>query len=310
MVDNSLKARKRTAFRQRQLPLILLSLPAIIYIIMFNYAPMFGVIMAFKDYNYVDGIFGSPWAGFKYFKYFFESVDSLKVIRNTMADSAWFQVVHVVCSSCVALMLYEVTSKKAIGIYQVSTMMPFFISAVLVAYIVYALLSNKYGIVNVLITSLGGEPINWYAEPKYWPAILTMVKIWTDTGMNCLLYYGALMGIDPSLFEAAKMDGAGRLKRVWHISVPCLMPIISITSIMAVGNILGGSFAFFFQVPRDSGALYSTTDILATYVYRGLRAGDLSQNAAIGLFSSLVGMILTISVNAFVRKISPKNAMF
>lgn len=118
------------------------------------------------------------------------------------------------------------------------------------------------------------------------------------------------MGIDPSLFEAAKMDGAGRLKRIWHISVPCLMPIISITSIMAVANILGGSFAFFFQVPRDSGALYSTTDILATYIYRGLKTGALSQNAAIGLFSSIVGMILTIACNAFVRKVSPKNAMF
>lgn len=310
MVNNSLRARKLTAFRQRQLPLILLALPAVIYVIMFQYAPMFGVVMAFKDYNYVDGIFGSPWAGFKYFKYFFESVDSLKVLRNTMCYSMWFQVIQVICSSCVALMLYEVTSKKAINMYQTCTMLPFFISSVLVAYIVYALLSNKYGMLNQIITSLGGQPINWYAEPKYWPAILTITKLWSETGMNCLLYYGALMGIDPCLFEAAKIDGAGRLKCMWHISVPCLLPIISITTIMAVGHILGGSFGLFFQVPRDSGALYSTTDILATYIYRGLKAGNLSQNAAVGLFSSAVGMVLTLLCNAFVRKVSPKNAMF
>lgn len=292
------------------LPLTLLCVPTLIYIICFNYLPIFGTVIAFKDYNYMDGILGSEWAGFKYFQYFFTSNDVGLVLRNTILYNLLFLILKQLLCVIVAILLYEISSKACLKFYQTSIILPNFISWVLVAYIGYALFATDTGLLNALIEKAGGQAINWYSTTKYWPAILTIFEMWKGVGIGCIIYYAALMGLDSSLFEAAAIDGAGRFKQVLCISLPSLMPTICIMLILGVGGIMGGDFGLFFQVPRNSGALYPVTDVISTYTYRGLVSGDLSQSAAVGLFQNLVGLILTLGTNYFVKKLDPDSAMF
>jgi len=306
----TLRKEQKKRLIKRNIPLVALTLPGFLNILLFTYMPMFGVVIAFKDYSYARGIFGSAWAGFKHFEFFFSSNDAAVVIRNSILYSVAFHILATFCSVLVALLLYEVRSKLALKVYQTVTIVPYFISWVLVAYIGFSLFSNRFGILNTAIEALGGTPIEWYAEPKYWPFILAFFHVWKGTGMSCILYYATLMGIDPSLFEAAKIDGATKWQCIRHVSIPALIPVISIVSIMAVGSIMGGDFGLFYQVPRDSGALYPVTDIIATYTYRGLQAGNMSQTAAVGLFQSVVGLVLVLATNLTIRKVSPENALF
>lgn len=298
----------KNVFKQN-IAFFLLSVPAIVWVICFHYLPMFGVVISFKDYNYADGIFGSPWVGLKYFEYFFSSKDVSVVMRNTLSYQLFFLLTGQIAPVFIALCLYEV-NKKSAKAYQTMMIMPHFISWVLVAYIVYALLSHETGIINSIVKSLGGETIMWYSEPKYWPVILVIFHVWKSAGMSSVLYYATLCSIDSSLFEAAAIDGANRFKQIIHISIPGILPIVCVLMIMAVGGIMGGDFGLFYQLPRNSGALYSVTDIMATYTYRLLQDGNLSYGSAIGLFQSVVGSILVLTANKIVKKINPENAMF
>ena len=291
------------------LPLILLASPAIIYVILFRYLPMYGTIIAFRDYDY-SSIWGSRWVGLKYFEYFFSSNDAAAVIRNTVFYNLFFIFVSQILSMTVGLCLYEVTKRKLLKVYQTSIIVPSFISWVLVAYIGFALMSNDNGMFNKIIEVFGGKPVNWYTEPKYWPVILSVFYMWKNIGMGCIIYYAALMGLDSSLFEAATIDGAGKLKQIRYISIPSLLPIVSVLLIMALGNIMGGDVGLFLQLPRDSGALYGATDILNTYQIRGLLSGNFSQATAVGLFQSITGLVLVLSTNFTVRKISPEHSLF
>lgn len=306
----TLRKVQKSRLLKRNIPLIALALPGFLNVLLFTYLPMFGVIIAFKDYSYRRGIFGSEWVGFKHFEFFFSSNDAAIVIRNSILYSIGFHIISTFFSILVALLLYEIRSKMALKVYQTVTIIPYFISWVLVAYIGFALFSNSYGILNTIIATFGGTPIEWYAEPKYWPFILAFFHVWKGTGMSCIIYYATLMGIDPSLFEAAKIDGANKWQSIIHVSIPSLIPVVSIVSIMAVGAIMGGDFGLFYQVPRNSGALYSVTDIIATYTYRGLQAGNMSQTAAVGLFQSVVGLVLVFVTNLTIRKVSPENSLF
>ncbi|MBQ7288147.1 MAG: sugar ABC transporter permease [Clostridia bacterium] len=292
------------------MPLFFLALPALAYVICFNYLPMFGVVLAFKDYSYRDGILGSDWVGFKYFEYFFKSNDAAVVLRNSLLYHLVIFATKTVVCVIVALLLYRIENKKCLKLYQSTIILPNFISWVLVAYIAFLLLSNTQGIFNQLLTSWGMPAIDWYSEPKYWPFILVIFNLWKVVGMDCIIYYATLCGIDPSLFEAAEMDGASRFKQTIHIALPALVPVVCIMSIMAMGSLMSTDFGLFFQVPKNSGALYSATDVISTYTFRGLKAGNMSQTAAVGLFQSVVGTIMTLVTNGIIRKVSPDNAMF
>lgn len=295
---------------RNNIPLALMSLPALLYLFVFSYLPMFGVVIAFKDYNYTAGILGSPWAGFKHFKYFFTSNDAVVVLRNTILYNLLFLILGTFLKVLVALLLYEITSKKLLKTYQTSIILPNFISWVLVAYIGYALFSYETGMLNGIRGIFGLSEINWYNTPKYWPFILTIFEMWKGVGMGCIIYYASLMGLDPSLFEAAALDGANRFKQIIYISIPGILPTICILLIMGVASIIGGDFGLFYQLPRNSGLLYPVTDVISTYVYRGLQMGNMSSTAAIGLFQNVVGLILTLGTNWFVKKVNPENAMF
>lgn len=288
----------------------MLALPALLYFFIFHYLPMFGVILAFKDYKYSEGILGSAWAGLKNFEFFFSSQDAFRVTRNTVGYGAVFIVVGNIAAVSVALLLYEIRSKAALKVYQTSMILPRFLSWVIVGYITYAILNPSLGALNQLLQYLGYSPVDWYADPKYWPFIITFSDIWKHVGLNSIIYYAALMSIDPELFEAAKIDGAGRWKQMRSISIPSLVPVITIIAILAIGNLFRGDFGLFYQLPRDVGVLYPATDIIDTYVYRGLRQGDIGITAAVGLFQSAVGLVLVLVSNWIIKKTRPENALF
>lgn len=287
----------------------ILILPAILYVLVFNYVPMVGTVIAFKSYRYDLGMFGSPWVGFENFKYFFASQDAWIITRNTVGYGALFIVLKIVCSVAIAILLYEINNRAALKYYQTTMILPNFMSWVVVGYISYIMLSSN-GVFNQIRGLFGADPISWYSEPKYWPFILPAFNLWKHIGMDCVVYYAALMGLDSEVFEAAEVDGANRLQKIFHITIPSLVPMITILSIMAVGGIIRGDFGLFYQVTGDSKLLYPVTDVIDTYVYRGIRTGDLGASSAVGLFQSVVGMILVIITNTIVKKINPDNAMF
>ena len=293
------------------LPFWLLSLPAIIYLIIFNYLPMFGTVIAFKDYNYASGITNSPWVGFKYFKYFFASNDAVRVLRNTILyNFVFLLVIGLFFGMLLAILLYEIRSKYANKLYQTAMLLPYFLSYVIVAAIAYMFLSPSAGFFNSFLKSVGAAPIKWYSEPKYWPAILIFFETWKQAGLASLYFYATLLTLDTSLFEAASLDGAGRLRQIWYVSIPALKPMACITIITRLGQILSSDFGLFYQIPMDQGSLYPTTDVIATYLLRGLQGGSISATAAVGLFQSVVGLVLVVTSNLIIKKISPENAMF
>lgn len=287
-----------------------LLLPGLALFFVFNYMPMYGVIMAFKKFNPNLGIWGSPWSGMKNFEFFFTSQDALTVTRNTVLYNSTFIVLDLIFAVVLALLLYCLRSKIALKFYHTIIVLPKFLSAVLIAFIAYAVLNAQYGVLNAAIQAVGGSAVDWYSKPEAWPFILTIVHLWQYVGNNSILYYATLMSIDDSLFEAAKIDGASKLQMIMKICIPHLKSVMIITTILAIGGIFGGDFGLFYQVPKNIGMLYPTTDIIPTYVFRGLEDGNLAISAAIGLFQSLVGMVLVIITNAIVRKISPENSLF
>ena len=290
--------------------LLLLALPALIYYFVMNYIPMFGIVIAFKDYKYNRGIFGSEWCGFNNFKFFFESQDAWRITRNTVGYGILFIVMGVICGVAIALLLFEIRKKIALKTYQTLMILPNFLSWVIVSYITYILLNPVLGVVNRVFDVFHIPTQDWYSDPKYWPFILTYSQIWKTVGMNSIMYYAALMAIDESLFEAASLDGANKWQQIRHISIPSLLPLVTILIINNMGSIFRGDFGLFYQIPRDIGALYPTTDIIDTYVYRGLRTGDVGITSAVGFFQSFVGLFMVVGTNAVIRKIAPENAMF
>ena len=291
--------------------LSLLALPGFLHTLIVCYLPMLGVVIAFKKFNPHLGIFGSEWVGFDNFMFFFKSNDFIRIMRNTIGYSALFLFLDNFAKMAMAILLYNVTKRWTLKIYQTIMILPNFMSMVLVAFIVYALLNPVSGIFNSIIAKIGGEGIDWYSKPEYWPFILATVHLWKSVGMGCIIYYAALMGIDESLFEAARVDGAKLRHEIRYIIIPELMSLLAIQLILGVGGLIGGDFGLFYQVPMDVGVLYSTTDIINTYTFRALQqATNMGRTAAVGLFQSVVGMILVVGTNLVVRKISPEKSLF
>lgn len=303
------KIKKRHAGREHW-ELLILALPALIYYFIMNYVPMFGIIIAFKDYKYNKGIFGSDWSGFENFRFFFESQDAWRITRNTVGYGVLFIITGVICGVAIALMLFEIRKKLALKTYQTLMILPNFLSWVIVSYITYILLNPDLGVINQILGMFGISGPDWYSDPKYWPYILTYSQIWKTVGMNSIMYYAALMAVDDSLFEAASLDGANKWQQIWNVSIPSLLPLVTILIINNMGSIFRGDFGLFYQIPRDVGALYPATDIIDTYVYRGLRTGDVGITSAVGFFQSFVGLFMVVATNAVIRKIAPENAMF
>ncbi len=295
---------------QDDIQFLLLCIPALIMVIIWNYIPMGGAVVAFKNFNPRKGVLASEWVGLKNFMFFFKSQDAARTIRNTMFYSIDFLFMELIVGVSIALFLYHMKAKVPLKVYHTTILMPRFISINIVAFMAYAILSPGYGVLNQLIQALGGEPIMWYSEPKYWPLILTIVHVWQVAGSGSLYYYSSLMAIDKSLFEAAAIDGAGTFKQCWHVAIPQLIPIMTMMTILGLGHIFTGSLGLSRQVTMQEGGLLETVDIINYYTYRALLGGRLVQSAAVGLFQNVVGLVLVVTVNKIVQKISPENSMF
>ena len=305
-----LKKLKKRRSLYDNLTLFLLTLPGLVFLLVFNYAPMFGIVIAFKKYQPLKGIFGSEWVGLDNFKFFFNSQDAVRTIRNTVLYALDFLVLDLILGVAMALLLYHLRSRVMLKTYHTIILLPRFLSIVIVSFMVYAILSPSYGVLNQIISAFGGAKIQWYSEPKYWPVILTIVHCWQIVGSGCLYYYAALVAVDESLLEAATIDGATTMQKCWHILIPSLIPIMVILTILGIGGLFSGDMGLFYQVPKNQGILYETTDIINTYTYRALLGGTLEKSAAVGLFQSLVGLVLVVGTNQIVRRVSPENSMF
>ena len=291
--------------------LLLLCVPAIIGYIMFYYIPMaVSVVIPFKDYKFAKGILGSAWVGLKNFKWILTSTSLWRALKNTFLYGGWFMILSPITEVTLALLLYEVRSRKALKAYQTVFTFPNFMSMVVVGYITYAILSPRNGFLNLILEAFGKNPIDVYTNIKAWPIILSLVHVWKGIGMGSLMHYASLMGIDAELYEAAELDGATRFQKMWHISIPHLIPLVCIFTILNAGTLISGSFDLFYVIPRNTTVLYETTDILNTYVYRALAEGSYSMGATVGLVQGIVGMILVVTANLIVKKISPENSMF
>ncbi len=283
----------------------------LIQIFIFCYIPMGGLVIAFKDYRFNKGIFGSKWVGFDNFKFFLTSADFSRVAWNTIYLNFVFIIMEIIFAVLVAVLLFEITSRRATKIYQTVMITPNFLSWVVVSYMVYAFLNPQYGYLNSVLANMGMEKVNWYGEPKYWPFILTVSVLWKGVGMKSIYYYAGLMGIDTALFEAAEIDGAGKLKQIRYIMLPCLRQLVVILFILSVGNIFRADFGLFYQVPRNIGALYPTTDVMDTYIFRALKeVGDMSMSSAAGFMQSIVGLVTVMVTNFIAKKVDSSTALF
>ncbi|MCH5352923.1 MAG: sugar ABC transporter permease [Acutalibacter sp.] len=308
----NLTKKKGFARFKQFIPLYLMLIPGFTYLIINNYIPMAGIVVAFKQYNVNDGLFLSPWNGLANFEYLFGSEDTLIIIRNTLLYNVAFIIVNNVVGIALAIFINDVIHQRLKKLYQSAILLPFLISIVVVSYIVFALLSQENGMMNNSILPLFGlDPVKWYNDPTWWPLILVITNCWKGVGYGTLIYIAAIAGIDLSFYEAAELDGASKWQQITQITLPCLIPSIITLLIMSIGRIFASDFGLFYQVPQNSGALFSVTQTIDTYVYRALMAaGGIGRSSAAGVFQSVVGFTLVMLSNWIVRKVSEENAIF
>lgn len=309
ILNSPIARRKRTRFSitmsylMKNFDLYLFILPVLVYFAIFQYWPMYGIQIAFRDYVPVDGIFGSKWVGLEHFVRFFHSAYSLDIIRNTLVISLYALAIGFPAPLILALLLNQLPSQRFKRIVQTVTYAPHFISFVVIVGMLLIFLSPSSGIVNALITAFGGKPINFIGEPKLFSTIYVLSEVWQFTGWGAIIYLAALSGISPELHEAAMMDGANKLRRIWHIDIPGIMPTVVILLILGLGNIMNVGFEKIYLMQNSLNI--TSSEIISTYVYKvGLKGGEFSFSTAVGLFNNVINFILLVVVNKFAKKVS------
>ena len=290
---------------------VLMALPVFLILFFIMYVPMSGLVLAFKNYDFTQGIFKSPWAdsnGFANFKFLIASKDIFaRMLRNTVLYYIVFTAIGTLLNVTIAIAIDKLVFKRCAKTMQTLMIIPVFVSYAAVQFIVYAFISSDTGIINHVF----GTSTRFYSNAAYWPYILTIVKIWKDTGYGSVLYMSVLAGIDSELYEAAEIDGAGSWKKIWHITIPSLIPMVTVMLLLSVGNVMRSDTGLFYQVTRNNGALYSTTQVIDSYVLNSiLTSSNFGYTAAASLFQSVVGLLLMLFANFMVRKIEPENALF
>lgn len=308
----SSRIKKSSKTLTQKLPIYLMMVPGFIYLFFNNYIPIAGLAIAFKDIDFRKGILKSDWIGFKNFEYLFKTKDALVITRNTLLYNAAFILLGIVFGVLIALLMNEISRKSLLKLYQTTILLPHLVSWIIVSYFVYALFSIDKGMINnSILPILGIKEISWYTEPEHWPFIITIMQIWKTIGYNSIIYLATIIGISSDYYEAAKLDGASRLQQIFHITLPLLVPTIVTLFLLHVGKIFYADFGLFFQVPMNSGALFNTTNVIDTYVYRALiQLGDIGMSAAAGFYQSIVGFTLVLISNLIVRKFNEENALF
>ena len=296
---------------RRWVPIYILGLPAIIYLFINNYMPLYGLTIAFKDYKYNLGIAGSEWCGFKNFEYLFATKDAWTITRNTLLYNFVFIILNMVLGVTVAIFLNEIRKKTTKKIYQTLILLPYLMSMVVVSYLAYAFLGDQTGIINSVLKSIGLRPIRFYATKAYWPFILTFVNEWRVIGYSSIIYLATLVGLGSDCYEAAMVDGATKWQQIRYITLPQLKPTVIMMTTLAMGTIFRSDFGLFYQIPRNQGMLYPVTDTIDTYVFRALlENSNIGLSSAAAFYQSVVCFITIIVFNAIVNKISKEDALF
>ncbi|MBO4415227.1 MAG: sugar ABC transporter permease [Lachnospiraceae bacterium] len=287
---------------------IVMALPAFLIMFFIMYVPMIGLLVAFKNYTYSGGIFGSEWAGLSNFKFLIASKTIFfTMTKNTLMYYFIFTLLGTFLNIVLAIAIDQCIFKRASKVMQTIMIIPVFISYAAVQFIVYAFISTDTGILNNTFNA----GIKFYSNASYWPVILTIVKIWNSVGYGSVLYMSVLSGIDTGLYEAAQIDGANKWQQIWHITLPELIPMITVMLLLSVGGIMKSDTGLFYQVTRDSGSLYSTTQVIDSYVLHSvLHSSNFGFTAAATFFQSVVGLLMMLLANGAVRKIAPENSLF
>lgn len=297
--------RRNAVWKQirKNLDLYILFTPVLVFFAVFEYAPMYGVQIAFKNFIATKGIWDSPWVGLKHFQRFFDSYYFLRLMKNTFGIGVYQLAVGFPIPIILALMINELRAQKFRRFVQTVTYAPHFLSTIVLVGMVMMFLSPQTGVINHLITALGGEPISFMTEPGWFKSIYVFSGVWQQMGWSSIIYLAALAGVDPGLHEAARVDGASRQQRIWHINLPSIMPTIVVLLILNVGTVLGVGFekVFLMQNPLNMSA----SDVISTHVYRsGILGAQYSFSAAVGLFNSIINFVLLVLVNRIARKVN------
>ena len=307
---------KKKRWSRDDTELFLLSLPTLLCYGIFSYLPMFGIIIAFKVYKLAPGGHGfiynllhSEWAGFANFNYFFSSNSFAMLLKNTILYNIVFIIISASVAVGGALMLSNMRNKAGSKVYQTMMFLPYFMSWVVISYFVYALLTPERGYINGIITKLGGERIMWYQEPKYWPFILIFLNTWKGMGYGMVIYLASITGIDPSLYEAAVMDGATKAQQAKHITLPAIKPVFVMMLILDCGKIFNSDFGLFYQVTGQLPAsLYTTASTFDTYIYMAIQStAPIGQTAAASFFQAICSCGTILLANWIVSKIDNEN---
>ena len=291
--------------------LYLMCVPALIFMIMFNFIPMPGLWMAFTEYDLLDGIFGSKFVGLQNFKYFFFGTGmGPKTIWNTLYINFWGLILGLVVPIVLAILFNEIQSKRFKQFTQSMMFFPYFVSWVVVGALIYGLFATDVGIVNKVLESLGKDPVRWYAEPQHWKPILIIANVWKWSGYNSIVYMAAMSGFDASLYEAAKVDGASKLQQIWYLTIPMLKSTAVILTLMSVGRIFFGDFGMVYGIIGNNSVIANEVAVIDTYVYNSMRSLGYSYSTAIGLFQSVMGLVLVTLCNKLAKKINDGEGLF
>ena len=294
----------------RNKALLSMLIPSLLLVIIFSYIPMGGIIIAFKKYNYVAGIFGSPWNGVNNFRFLFVSGKLWALMKHTLLYNIAFISIGMVAEVGFAIMLNEMQHVAFKKISQSMMFLPHFISWVVVATIMLNIF-GVHGVINNILGMLGGGNFNLYSRTKEWPLVMVLLKLWKSSGYGCVVYLAAIVGINPEIYEAAKIDGANIWQRLFRITLPCLRPTIVIMVLLAIGGIFRGDFGMFYQIVGNNQLLLASSDILDTYVYRSLISGtNMGMTAAASLLQSVLCFITITTVNFAVKKIEPDYSLY
>ena len=287
---------------------VVMALPVFLILFFIMYVPMAGLVMAFKNFDYTLGIWKSPWNGIENFKFLLASKSTfLSMTKNTLMYYVIFTAVGTFLNVVLAIAIDQFVFKKVAKTMQTIMIIPVFISYAAVQFIVYAFISTDTGILNNTL----GMSARFYSTASYWPLILTIVKMWNSVGYGSVLYMSVLAGIDTELYEAAQIDGANKWKQIWHITIPSLIPMITVMLLLSVGNVMRSDTGLFYQVTRNSGVLYDTTQVIDSYVLNAIfKNSNFGFTAATSFFQSVVGLLMMLFANGMVRKIAPENALF
>ena len=310
-----LTGKKRSLWRElkEEKFFYIIAIPAIAMLILFNYVPMAGIYLAFEKYSYKGGLFGSEFVGLDNFKTFFANWKYvLRASRNSLVLSVGGSVFGITLNVLVACILGEIRNERYRKTVQAVTIFPHFLSWIVVGVIADMLLNDKTGIVNNIIQSLGGDPIAWSSSPMYWPTIIILFGLWKGFGYGSIVYYATLTSFDPGLYEAAELDGASRFQRIMRITIPMLMPTISLMFLLGIGGVLaGGGIDQIMGLTKNSSMLYETTQTLPMYVYNAtMGKTDYGMSATVSLYQSIVGCALVLLSNFLAKKMDPDYALF